>query len=217
MRYLKNREFQNGEPLPVFTSENFCLSKILFLNQITLLTCCWLTQFILNCSSRCFFLVPLNLLASCCPVPTLLKHVAPIKLKMISFCTWCSLWTDFVLDNHSVRPSDDLMTFTGFNKRCARCWVWHSEGRIEQSRQSFSRSAELFGVTLTNLSCLHTLLTRNKLHDWAVPNLHFAWCWDRLLWHSEKWHCTTCARLQMESLQYYKSAESHVDIFKTTD
>lgn len=63
------------EPLPIFTSDKLCVSKMLLLNPGMLLI------FDPLCCSSCF--VPFAFPAFCYPVPTFSRGVDAIKLKMI--------------------------------------------------------------------------------------------------------------------------------------
>lgn len=43
---------QSGELLPIFIAESLCLSEMLFLYLVTLLTCCQLIYVVVRCSTR---------------------------------------------------------------------------------------------------------------------------------------------------------------------
>lgn len=85
MMCIDTINLQVDEPLPIFTSDKLCLSKMVFLYRTMILTCCLLTKLDAKCSLSCFFLAPLTFPVFGCTHPNFWDVFLPSNPKWVVF------------------------------------------------------------------------------------------------------------------------------------
>lgn len=85
MMCIDTINLQVDKPLPIFTSDKLCLSKMVFLYRTMILTCCLLTKLDAKRSLSCFFLAPLTFPVFGCTHPNFWDVFLPSNSKWVVF------------------------------------------------------------------------------------------------------------------------------------